>query len=46
METKYRAFVSYSHADTRWGEWLQRALELAQQMLELLEAAFKAGPKT
>lgn len=27
METKYRAFISYSHADTRWGEWLQRALE-------------------
>ena len=27
-------------------ERTQRALELAQQMLELLEAAFKAGPKT
>lgn len=27
METKYRVFISYSHSDTRWGEWLQRALE-------------------
>ena len=24
---KYRAFISYSHADERWGDWLQRALE-------------------
>jgi tetratricopeptide (TPR) repeat protein len=24
---RYRAFVSYSHADERWARWLQRALE-------------------
>ena len=24
---KYRAFISYSHRDRRWGEWLHRALE-------------------
>ena len=24
---KYRAFISYSHADKRWAEWLHRALE-------------------
>lgn len=24
---KYRAFISYSHADEKWGDWLQRALE-------------------
>jgi len=24
---KYRAFISYSHTDKRWGEWLHRALE-------------------
>lgn len=24
---KYKAFISYSHADERYGEWLQRALE-------------------
>jgi WD40 repeat protein len=27
MPSKYKAFISYSHADTRWGEWLHRALE-------------------
>ena len=24
---RYRAFVSYSHADERWARWLQRALQ-------------------
>jgi formylglycine-generating enzyme required for sulfatase activity len=24
---KYRAFISYSHADTTWAKWLQRGLE-------------------
>ncbi|HEX4861088.1 MAG TPA: hypothetical protein VFV07_07605, partial [Rhizomicrobium sp.] len=24
---KYRAFISYSHADTAWVDWLHRALE-------------------
>jgi tetratricopeptide (TPR) repeat protein len=24
---KYRAFISYSHADQKWGRWLHRALE-------------------
>lgn len=24
---RYRAFISYSHADERWARWLQRALE-------------------
>ncbi|MEM7193106.1 MAG: toll/interleukin-1 receptor domain-containing protein, partial [Pseudomonadota bacterium] len=24
---KYRAFISYSHADTSWAKWLHRALE-------------------
>jgi len=23
----YRAFISYSHADTAWAKWLQRGLE-------------------
>jgi hypothetical protein len=24
---KYRAFISYSHADTSWAKWLHRSLE-------------------
>ena len=24
---KYRAFISYSHADTKWAKWLHRGLE-------------------
>jgi hypothetical protein len=24
---KYRAFISYSHADTGWAKWLHRGLE-------------------
>ena len=24
---KYRAFISYSHAETAWAKWLHRALE-------------------
>ena len=24
---RYWAFISYSHADTRWADWLQRSIE-------------------
>ena len=27
LAVKYRAFISYSHVDRRWGEWLHRKLE-------------------
>jgi hypothetical protein len=27
IELKYRAFISYSHADTGWARWLHRGLE-------------------
>ena len=27
VSLKYRAFISYSHADTKWAKWLHRALE-------------------
>ena len=24
---KYKAFISYSHQDKKWGDWLHKALE-------------------
>src|SRR5262245_43503512 len=27
VELKYRAFISYSHADTEWANWLHKRLE-------------------
>jgi hypothetical protein len=27
VDFKYRAFISYSHADTQWAKWLHRQLE-------------------
>jgi hypothetical protein len=27
LALKYRAFISYSHADTSWAKWLHRGLE-------------------
>ena len=26
-EYRYKAFISYSHADEKWARWLQRSLE-------------------
>jgi tetratricopeptide (TPR) repeat protein len=33
---KYRAFISYSHSDTRWATWLHRALESYRPPKELV----------
>ena len=27
IDFKYRAFLSYSHADTKWAKWLHKAIE-------------------
>ncbi len=27
QDCKYHAFISYSHRDKRWGDWLHKALE-------------------
>jgi len=34
-DCKYKAFISYSHADEHWGAWLQRSLERFRAPAEL-----------
>jgi tetratricopeptide (TPR) repeat protein len=48
VQFKYRAFISYSHADTTWAKWLQRALESFRIDKDLVgrETAAGAVPKT
>lgn len=45
---KYRAFLSYSHADTGWAKWLHRALEAYRIDKDLVgrETAHGPVPKT
>jgi tetratricopeptide (TPR) repeat protein len=45
---RYRAFLSYSHRDTAWSKWLQRALERFRIGRDLVGRATPAGlvPKT
>ena len=44
---KYRAFISYSHADQKWGRWLHKALETFKVPKELVgqETAVGVTPK-
>jgi tetratricopeptide (TPR) repeat protein len=41
---KYRAFLSYSHRDKAWGEWLHRALESYRIASDLIGRATPIGP--
>lgn len=41
---KYRAFISYSHADEGWGDWLQRALETYRVPQALVGKDTAVGP--
>lgn len=41
---KYRAFISYSHADRRWGDWLHKALETYTVPKRLIGRHTAAGP--
>lgn len=41
---KYRGFISYSHQDRRWGEWLHRALENYRVPKRLVGTAGLHGP--
>ena len=42
-DKKYKAFISYSHADEAWGSWLQRALERFRAPGKLAGALAKRG---
>src|SRR5262245_37426760 len=41
---KYRAFISYSHADRAWGDWLHRALESYRIPKRLIGTSGRDGP--
>ena len=43
-EFRYRAFISYSHRDERWGAWLHRALERYRLPRRLVGRVTAAGP--
>src|SRR5689334_7645012 len=43
-ELKYRAFISYSHRDKKWADWLHRALEGYRVPKSLLDASGRDGP--
>ncbi len=42
-EYKYKAFISYSHKDERWGRWLHRRLEAYPIPSNLVGVSTKAG---
>src|ERR1700685_4667185 len=41
--TKYRAFISYSHADSRWASWLHASLEKYRPPKPLIGAMTERG---
>ena len=41
---RYKAFISYSHADEKWGDWLHRALETYSVPAKLVGRETGAGP--
>jgi hypothetical protein len=41
---KYRAFISYSHANTKWAKWLHRGLESFRIDKDLAGRETEVGP--
>ena len=41
---KYRAFISYSHADEKWAKWLHKALETYRVPKRLVGRETEFGP--
>jgi WD40 repeat protein len=44
MADKYKAFISYSHADASWGDWLHKALETYKIPKQLIGSDGANGP--
>jgi tetratricopeptide (TPR) repeat protein len=44
QERKYWAFISYSHRDTRWADWLHKAIESYRPPSSLVGTATAFGP--
>src|SRR5919109_5515990 len=44
IDLKYRAFISYSHADTKWARWLHRQLESFRIDKDLVGRETAMGP--
>ena len=43
-QPKYRAFISYSHRDAKWGDWLHKALESYRPPRQLVGVVTARGP--
>jgi len=43
-QKKYKAFISYSFADKKWGDWLHRALEIYRTPKSLVGRQTPIGP--
>ena len=41
---KYRAFISYSHADSKWAAWLHKSLETYRVPKHLVGRVTAFGP--
>jgi WD40 repeat protein len=44
QSTRYRAFISYSHVDKKWGDWLHKALETYRVPKALVGQPSRTGP--
>ncbi len=42
-QPKYWAFISYSHRDTQWADWLHKALESYRPPKRLIEDRARSG---
>jgi hypothetical protein len=44
IEIRYRAFISYSHIDARWAEWLHRSIEAFRIDKDIVGRLTATGP--